>query len=88
MRSTARCPSPIGWCSAAASTERSQAAIGASPIDRAPGLAIYFRSLFHEESKMGSTIEFQRPDGQVVQGYLAEPQQGSEAPSVVVIQEW
>ncbi len=37
---------------------------------------------------MGSTVEFQRPDGQVVQGYLADCAQGAGAPSVVVIQEW
>jgi len=33
-------------------------------------------------------ISFQRPDGQAVQGYLAEPAQGGGAPGVVVIQEW
>lgn len=37
---------------------------------------------------MGSTVEFQRPDGQVVHGYLADCAQGAGAPSVVVIQEW
>jgi carboxymethylenebutenolidase len=37
---------------------------------------------------MASLIEFQRPDGQTVQGYLAEPAQASGAPAVVVIQEW
>ena len=37
---------------------------------------------------MGQTIEFQRPDGQAVQGYLAEPAQATGAPAVVVIQEW
>ena len=36
---------------------------------------------------MGQTIGFKRPDGQSVQGYLAEPGGGS-APGVVVIQEW
>src|SRR2546428_13296858 len=36
---------------------------------------------------MGQTISFKRPDGQSVQGYLAEPTGGS-APGVVVIQEW
>ena len=38
---------------------------------------------------MGQTIQFQRPDGQSVSGYLAEPadvQPGT--PAVVVIQEW
>lgn len=36
---------------------------------------------------MGQMISFRRPDGQNVQGYLAEPAGGS-APGVVVIQEW
>ena len=36
---------------------------------------------------MGQTITFKRPDGQSVQGYLAEPGARS-APGVVVIQEW
>jgi len=35
---------------------------------------------------MGSTIEFSRPDGKKVGGYLAEPE--SPGPGVVVIQEW
>ena len=37
---------------------------------------------------MGHMISFQRPDGQAVQGYLAEPAQPNGAPAVVVIQEW
>ncbi|WP_342619377.1 dienelactone hydrolase family protein [Rhodoferax sp. GW822-FHT02A01] len=37
---------------------------------------------------MGSSINFQRPDGKTVQGYLAEPAQAAGAPGVVVIQEW
>ncbi|MFO1329608.1 MAG: dienelactone hydrolase family protein [Rubrivivax sp.] len=37
---------------------------------------------------MGQTISFKRPDGQSVQGYLAEPAQAAGAPAVVVIQEW
>lgn len=36
---------------------------------------------------MGSSVQFQRPDGQTLQGYLAEPAR-SGAPAVVVIQEW
>ena len=36
---------------------------------------------------MGSMVEFQRPDGQAVSGYLAEPAQAN-APAIVVIQEW
>jgi carboxymethylenebutenolidase len=37
---------------------------------------------------MGTTVTFQRPDGQSVQGYLAEPANAVGAPAVVVIQEW
>lgn len=37
---------------------------------------------------MGTMISFKRPDGQSVQGYLAEPSQNSNAPAIVVIQEW
>ena len=37
---------------------------------------------------MGTTITFQRPDGQTVTGYLAEPAHAADAPAVVVIQEW
>ncbi|MBX3643197.1 MAG: dienelactone hydrolase family protein [Rubrivivax sp.] len=33
-------------------------------------------------------VDFKRPDGQVVQGYLAEPAQAAGAPGIVVIQEW
>jgi carboxymethylenebutenolidase len=33
-------------------------------------------------------IVFKRPDGQSVDGYLAEPAQGRNAPGIVVIQEW
>ena len=33
-------------------------------------------------------IEFKRPDGQAVNGYLAEPMDKANAPGVVVIQEW
>jgi carboxymethylenebutenolidase len=33
-------------------------------------------------------IDFKRPDGQTVRGYLAEPAAGADAPAVVVIQEW
>ena len=36
---------------------------------------------------MGKTISFNRPDGQAVQGYLAEAAD-AKAPAVVVIQEW
>jgi carboxymethylenebutenolidase len=37
---------------------------------------------------MGKSIEFKRPDGQSVQGYLAEPANATGAPGLVVIQEW
>src|SRR5438067_13912333 len=37
---------------------------------------------------MAKTIEYKRPDGKTVKGYLAEPAVGSKAPGVVVIQEW
>jgi carboxymethylenebutenolidase len=37
---------------------------------------------------MGRTIEYKRPDGQSVAGYLAEPAGGIAAPGIVVIQEW
>ncbi len=37
---------------------------------------------------MGRTVNFQRPDGQSVVGYLAEPADRPAAPGVVVIQEW
>src|ERR1700674_3265610 len=37
---------------------------------------------------MGTTISFNRPDGKKVDGYLAEPAGGSNAPGIVVIQEW
>jgi carboxymethylenebutenolidase len=37
---------------------------------------------------MGRMISFKRPDGQGVNGYLAEPAQGAAAPGMVVIQEW
>lgn len=37
---------------------------------------------------MGTMVNFQRPDGKAVQGYLAEPAQPKDAPAIVVIQEW
>jgi len=37
---------------------------------------------------MGKTISYKRPDGQSVNGYLAEPKSAKGAPGVVVIQEW
>jgi carboxymethylenebutenolidase len=37
---------------------------------------------------LGSTVTYTRPDGKEVQGYLAQPAQGSNAPAIVVIQEW
>ena len=37
---------------------------------------------------MGTTIQFQRPDGQTTSGYLAEPASPVNAPGIVVVQEW
>lgn len=37
---------------------------------------------------MGSMVEFERPDGRSVRGYLAAPEGDPGAPGVVVIQEW
>ena len=37
---------------------------------------------------MGTMVSFKRPDGQELNGYLAEPAQPNGAPAVVVIQEW
>lgn len=37
---------------------------------------------------MGKTINYKRPDGQSVVGYLAEPAKDTAAPGMVVIQEW
>jgi len=37
---------------------------------------------------MGKTINYKRPDGQSVVGYLAEPAKRTAAPGMVVIQEW
>ena len=37
---------------------------------------------------MGTTVEFKRPDGDALQGYLAEPAEAAGAPGLVVIQEW
>jgi carboxymethylenebutenolidase len=37
---------------------------------------------------MGEMIDFKRPDGQSAKAYLVEPAGGSNAPGIVVIQEW
>ena len=37
---------------------------------------------------MATTVTFKRPDGQTIQGYLAEPEFVAGAAAVVVIQEW
>jgi carboxymethylenebutenolidase len=37
---------------------------------------------------MGTTIFYLRPDGNKVDGYLAEPKGAANAPGIVVIQEW
>jgi carboxymethylenebutenolidase len=36
---------------------------------------------------MATTVTFKRPDGQIIQGYLAEPEHTAGA-AAVVIQEW
>src|SRR5438128_133530 len=37
---------------------------------------------------MGMPVSFKRPDGQMLQGYLAEPEQAAGAAAIIVIQEW
>lgn len=37
---------------------------------------------------MGTSVPYSRPDGKIVQGYLAEPQRTEGAAAIVVIQEW
>jgi carboxymethylenebutenolidase len=37
---------------------------------------------------MAKTVTFKRPDGKLVQGYLAEPQHATGAAAIVIIQEW
>ncbi len=37
---------------------------------------------------MTTTVTFKRPDGQIIQGYLAEPEHAAGAAAIVVIQEW
>lgn len=37
---------------------------------------------------MGTTVTFKRPDGQSIQGYLAEPRKATGTPGIAVIQEW
>ena len=37
---------------------------------------------------MSKMIDYKRPDGQSVDGYLSEPAQSRNAPGIVVIQEW
>jgi len=37
---------------------------------------------------MAETVAFNRPDGQTIHGYLAEPEHAAGAAAVVVIQEW
>jgi carboxymethylenebutenolidase len=41
-----------------------------------------------EGAAMAQKIEFRRPDGKTISGYYAEPDAGSHAPGLVVIQEW
>lgn len=37
---------------------------------------------------MGQIVQFPRPDGKVLQGYLAEAAGNPQAPAIVVVQEW
>jgi carboxymethylenebutenolidase len=37
---------------------------------------------------MATSVTFKRPDGQTVQGYLAQPEHAAAAAAIVVIQEW
>lgn len=37
---------------------------------------------------MGTSVTFNRPDGKIVPGYLAEPEQAQGAAAIVVVQEW
>jgi len=39
-------------------------------------------------TKAGSMVNFKRPDGQQLQGYLAVPEKTDGAPAIVVLQEW
>jgi carboxymethylenebutenolidase len=48
---------------------------------------LVLRSAGGYKSAMAKTIDFKRPDGKSVDGYLAEPAQRN-APGIVVIQEW
>jgi len=50
-------------------------------------MVLVIRSAPGYKSRMSKMIEFKRPDGQSVHGYLAEPPQRG-APGIVVIQEW
>src|SRR3990170_3164359 len=47
---------------------------------------VFSRSI--EETRMTKMVTFNRPDGNSVEGYLAEPAAGGNAPAMVVIQEW
>jgi len=37
---------------------------------------------------MGRSMSYHRPDGESVNGYLAESSSGGHAPGIIVIQEW
>jgi carboxymethylenebutenolidase len=52
-----------------------------------PTRLLVLRSADGYKSRMSKMIDFKRPDGQSVQGYLAEPPHRN-APGIVVIQEW
>jgi carboxymethylenebutenolidase len=40
------------------------------------------------KTQTGSSVSFQRPDGQELRGYLATPEKQEGAPAVIVLQEW
>src|SRR5512134_2057732 len=85
-RATARAPGRA--CSAPSGCSGSTASPAAARR-AAPSDASYDTGTFPRGGPtMGQMISFKRPDGQSVQGYLAEPAAGAQAPGLVVIQEW
>src|SRR5271155_4716273 len=64
--------------------------VGSSNEPRRPRYALALPSLqIHNWNLlMGTTVTFKRPDEQILQGYLAEPEHAASAAAIVVIQEW
>jgi carboxymethylenebutenolidase len=64
----------------------------AAELSEAPGLStLWYCSCSTYTSwnlLMATTVSFKRPDGQIIQGYLAEPEHTAGAAAIVVIQEW